>query len=126
VFNILRPAVGVGNPAKCNVDLLFINVLRIIWAAVPFERLSSSLAPLVRNIFDKIKVAGRAAAVFRRAATLTAEKPRIPFAGLGRFDFFDNDPMFPVVAKIVDVTNSLVPDKMEASWVVKAGAIIPH
>jgi len=80
--------------------LLFINIVRVVGAAVPFKRLFRFLAILADNIFDEIKVARWTAAIFRWASTFTTEKPRILCAGLGSAGLFDDDPMLPAVPKI--------------------------
>src|SRR5208282_5805468 len=55
------------------------------------------------NVFDEIKIARRTTAILRRTSSFTAEKPGVLCAGLGFADSLNDDPMFPVIAKIVDV-----------------------
>jgi hypothetical protein len=56
------------------------------------------------NVLDKIKVTWWTAAIFGRAATFTSQEAGILCARYCSTNFFDDDSMFPVVAKIVDVT----------------------
>jgi hypothetical protein len=58
---------------------------------------------LAGNVFDEIKIARRTAAIFGRTSAFTSQEARILCVGLDT-NFFDDDSMFPVVAKIVDVT----------------------
>jgi hypothetical protein len=96
-------SVGVGNPAKGNVDLLYIKVVGVVGTAVPIKRLFRCLALLVGNVFDEFKVTRWTAAIFGRAATFTSKEAGMLCARYDSTNFFDDDSMFPVVAKIVDV-----------------------
>src|SRR4029079_12288713 len=79
----LPRSVGVGDPAKSDFDLLFIDIVGVEGAAVPCKSCLGFLAPFVGDIFHELKIAGWTAAIFRRASTLTAQKPGILFTGLG-------------------------------------------
>jgi hypothetical protein len=57
----------------------------------------------VGNVFDEFKVTRWTAAIFGRASAFTSKEAGILCARFGSTNFFDDDSMFPVVAKIVDV-----------------------
>jgi hypothetical protein len=58
---------------------------------------------LAGNVLDKIKVTRWAAAIFGRASAFTSKEAGILCARFGSTKFFNDDSMFPVVAKIVNV-----------------------
>jgi hypothetical protein len=74
-------SVGVGDPAKGNVDLLYINIVEVVRAAVPIKRLFRFLALFAGNVLDEIKVTWWTAAIFGRASAFTSQKsgPRCRF-----------------------------------------------
>ena len=55
-----------------NIDLLFINVIRIVGTAVPIKSLFRLFAVFAGNVLDEIKIARWSTAIFRWASTFTA------------------------------------------------------
>ena len=77
--------------------MLLNDVVRVVRAAVPF----GFLAPLAGDVFSELKIARRADAILGRAAALTAQETGTGCTGLSGLDVFDDNPMPPVVAKII-------------------------
>jgi hypothetical protein len=92
--------------------LLLIDVVRVVRAAVPF----GFLAPLAGDVFSELKIARRADAVLGRAAALTAQETGIGCTGLSGLDVFDDNPMLPVVAKIIEITEPRCAGRRKCKW----------
>jgi hypothetical protein len=90
-----------------DLDLGLVDVIGIVWAAVPAEGLAFTSASLafVRggNGVEELVVSRDASAVLGRTPALAAEEFRIELAGLGTLDPLDGNPMQPVVAHVVGV-----------------------
>ena len=61
------------------------------------------------DAFNESKVAGRPAAVLGRASAFTAQEAGVGIAGLRRLDGFDDNPMLPIIAKIIHVAELCYP-----------------
>src|SRR5579863_7917767 len=106
-------AVRVGDPAKGNFDLLLIDVFGVVGTAVPFERLFGLLAAFAGDVFNELKVARRTAAVLGPSSAFTSQEAGVGFSGLRRLDGFDDNPMRPVIAKIIHVAELCYPGCQE-------------
>jgi len=68
--------------APGNFNLLLIDVVRVVRAAVPFEGVFGFLAPLAGDVFNELKITRRAAAVLGRASAFTAQEAGVRLSGL--------------------------------------------
>jgi hypothetical protein len=75
------------------------------WRAIPIERGFALLVLFAGDIVEEVVVTRVAAAILRRAWPLPAEKLRIDRSRFGGLEFLDDDPVLPVVAHVVDVTD---------------------
>jgi hypothetical protein len=57
------------------------------------------------DIVREFIIARKTAAIFRRAAPLPTEELRIERSSFGNLQFFDSDPVLPVVARVLDVAD---------------------
>ena len=96
---------GICNAVQLRDDLLLVDFIRIKRAAIPIERGVTLFRFFAADIAKKFIIAGKAAAILRGASALPTQELRVWYSGLGGLQFFDNDPMLPIVAHVIDVTN---------------------
>ena len=72
---------------------------------MPFEGGFPLLAVFTGNIVQEFVIAGKAAAILRRASPLPTKKLRVRHTRFGSLQFFDNDPVLPVIAHVIDVAD---------------------
>ena len=92
---------------KGSDDRLFVNLVRVIGVAIPIQRDFAFFAGFAGYVLQEFVIAEKAAAILRRASPLAAQELRIQHAGFGSLKGFDYDPMLPVVAHVVDITDLL-------------------
>jgi hypothetical protein len=84
---------------------LLIDLIRIIRPSVPIECGFAGLALFAGDILKKLVIAGKTAAIFRRASPLTPEEPWIACSRFDAIQLLHHNPVLPVVAHVVDVTD---------------------
>jgi hypothetical protein len=86
---------------------VFVDVIGIVRTAVPVECCFSFFPLLSGDFIEKVVIAWDAAAIFRWAPSFTTKKLRMRCLLLRRFDVLYNNPMLPIVAKVVNVAELL-------------------
>src|SRR5581483_865517 len=89
------------NLSQRTDDFRLINVIRIIRPAVPGERMLPHSLFFAQHVFQEFKIAGRPAAILRRAAPLSTEKLRMRHVRQRRTDLLYDDRVLPIIAHVL-------------------------
>ena len=99
------PALGDVVEAKAECEK--VDIVWIIGTAIPCEHPLVLAVGLVGGSFEELIVAGNAADIFWRPATLAGDEARILHGRVTIDDAFDRDRVLPVVTKVVGVFEAI-------------------